>query len=177
MTARTNAYSRAAALPYESVGGWMLLLCIALCVIRPVIGGFTIYLEAAKFSWGASNFFGRSIFVWALSIEVALILFGVVAGIALWSLQKRAIGLTKTFLIVQFVVPLLFFLVLLGMVQLARGSSGAISAIMLPALARSLLFGVLWWAYLHRSERVKRTFELQSQREADRLMPAETPAV
>ena len=176
MSVRTNPYQRATALPYESVGGWMLLLCIALCVIRPVMGGFTIYVEAAKFSWAQSNFFGRSIFVWALAIEIALILFGVVAGAALWSLRKRAVGLTKTFLIAQFVVPLLYFLVLLGLVQLARGNAAGISAIMLPALARSLFFGVLWWIYLHRSVRVKRTLELQREREADRMMPAETPA-
>ncbi len=62
------------------------------------------------------------------------------------------------------------------MVRLANGDASGLNAVMLPTMGRTLFFGVLWWLYLHRSERVKRTFELQREREAERLMPTEAAA-
>ena len=163
MPASSNPYQRAVDLTYETVGGWMLFLCIALSLLRPTIGGFQIYLEASAFGWAQANFVSRAIFVSALGIEVGIIAFGIVAGIALWTLRPSGVWLAKCFLIAQCVVPILFLLGLVAFLKTAGANPDAVIKVMWPAILRALIYGTIWWLYLVRSKRVKRTYELQRQ--------------
>lgn len=164
MPPRANAYQRAIDVDYETVGGWMLFFCISMCVLRPVVGGFQIYLEVSAFAWKEANFPGRLLFASAVGVELSVIAFGLVAGIFLWRLRPRGIWMAKTFLLVQFLVPVLFLIALTTFVKVLGGDSAALVPTMLPALGRALVYGVVWWLYLSRSHRVMRTYELVRQR-------------
>lgn len=151
----------------------MLFFCISMAVIRPVVGSFQIYLEAAAFTWDQANFLGRVLFAAAIGLELSVMMFGLVAGILLWRLHPRGVGLARAFLLLQFLVPLFFLIALTMFININGGDSAGLLAIMVPALGRAFVYGVIWWLYLSRSHRVKRTYELVRQRaEAPPVTPA-----
>ncbi len=171
MAPGANADERALDVDYESVGGWMLFLCISMAVIRPVAGSLQIYLEAAAFTWAQASFLGRVLFASAVGLELSVITFALVAGISLWRLHPRGVALARAFLLVQFLIPGFFLIALTIFVTILGGDSAALLTIMVPALARSFVFGLIWWLYLSRSQRVKRTYDLVRERVARSPVP------
>lgn len=83
MSTGPNPYQPALNLEHETVGGWILFFCISLSVLRPVIGGFQVFLAASAFDWSGANFLGRLIYCSAMGVELGVIGFGLVAGKAL----------------------------------------------------------------------------------------------
>ena len=62
---------------------------------------------------------------------------------------------------VQFVAPVLSLAALaLAAMVFGCGSSSLLS-VMLPAIVHARLYALIWWLYLSRSHRAKRTYELQ----------------
>ena len=146
----------------RGVGGWLLAFCLVLTVLSPLLTAWQIvstYERTARW-WELLD--GLStVFCIDASVTAGLTVFGIVAGIAMWSVRPRAVALAKTYLLAQ-----------LGWAVI----SGALPFVLISELreplttgfiggwvyvgGRGLLFTSVWMAYLTRSRRVALTYGL-----------------
>jgi hypothetical protein len=143
---------------YQSVGGWLLLLCFALVIgspLRTLYNMISSYQEAAAlFSLfpGLYNLFFIDSF-----LGILLMILSIRAGVALWSLKPSAVKTTKNYLLF-----LLGYSFLALFLPFTAGLPAEANKLMIPELAKgllqSLVFIGIWYWYLNDSKRVKQTY-------------------
>jgi len=146
----------------KGVGGWLLLLCLRLTIFGPIFLLITLFGAIStsneySIAFAQAPGFTVVIIVIVCSIYIVPMLFGIYAGIALWTIRKHAVRLTKIATLIFLGLNLLDILAALGMAALGRqvaNLSGAYVALNLPILGGN----IVWYAYLNRSERVKNTY-------------------
>jgi hypothetical protein len=114
------------------VGGWLLVLCLILCVFGPL----GCFLEVVSYPS-------------PLTVIVALGIgfYGFAAGYKLWTIKPGAVRFARTFLIVNIAL---------------RACLGLIAILTSPKLFSAAPFlniwTIIWFVYLGRSERVAITY-------------------
>ena len=143
---------------YVGVGGWLLLLCVGLTMLSPLatLGNLGNNLETLKrFS---SQFPGLAALTYLdAGLSIAVMLFGMYAGISLWAVHQGAVKTAKRFFLVRlayagvaFVLPFLAGLpAQYNDVIVQTGVTGIVQA--------GIVFAV-WYTYLVKSKRVKATY-------------------
>lgn len=143
---------------YNSVGGWLILLCFSLILGSPIRNIFTIYIEFAVTSTYFRDIKGLEKFVYIESTTIIiLIILSVWSGISLLLIKPYAVKLTKIYLTL--------FLIN-GLVQNLFPQIAGLDAEFIKEMeyqmkvnttSAVLVFGI-WFTYLSVSERVKNTY-------------------
>ena len=147
-------------LEYREVGGCLLFFCFSLVVIAPLQGGWVLWRGLGQIPLDQFPVRLKLLILLPFGIQGALTVFGAVAGIYLWRLHRRGIWLAKAFLASYFpgAMVTVFFLA-----ELAAQAGGAneVWEQSFPEILRAALYSTLWWVYLERSYRVRKTYELK----------------
>ncbi len=147
-----------AGIRYKGVGGWLLLLCISLTILSPALTTYNLVTGWDALTAAADTVAGaQTMAVIDVVLSVPLVVFMVLAGVALWLRRPRAVRIARAFLVTMVV----YNVVLIFMPYLAGMSSAAIDAMMPDVVVtaiRGFVFSAIWLAYLARSERVKDTY-------------------
>ena len=142
----------------SGVGGWLLLLCIALTIISPLRSIYSFvtsyYDSAILFDQypGIKNIFYIDGFLSAI-----LMILSIRAGSALWTIKPGAVSIAKNFLLI-----FLGYSVIAIFLPFTAGlPSEANSAMIIEGVKnifQSLIFFGIWYSYLNVSKRVKATY-------------------
>jgi hypothetical protein len=143
---------------YKGVGGWLILLCIALSIGFPLKTLITIII----FYNGTSQYFNElpalnNLFYIDSLLNILLMILSIRAGIALWRIKSGAVRIAKNFLVINF-----GFSVISVFLPIIVGLPTDVKAVLIPDLIRgaiqSLFYSGLWYSYLNYSKRVKETY-------------------
>jgi len=121
----------------KGVGGWLLLFCLTLTVFGPA--------QLQSMVFGSHGWDAESI------TELALVVYGLIVGICVWSAHRFAF----TLLWIYFGIQSLFSL--LGILAYTVGPEHA-SPEQLTLPVRTFVYIGVWYLYFHNSERVRATF-------------------
>lgn len=143
---------------YDSVSGWLSLLCFMLILGSPIRNIFTIYTEFA----GTYSYFkdikGLENFVYIESITIIiLMILSIWSGISLLLIKPYAVKLTKIYLILFLINGLVqnLFPEIAGLdAEFIKGMEYQMKVNTTSAV---LVFGI-WFTYLSVSERVENTY-------------------
>lgn len=148
---------------YNSVGGWLILLCITLILLSPIANIYSIYTLFNETSTYFEQIKGLKTYVYIESISlIPLIVLSIWSSISLLLIKPYAVKITKIFFIiflfrgiVQNLFPEIAGLDTFLKKEMAYGMSvNTASAI--------LSFGI-WFTYLSLSKRVKNTYSNSKQ--------------
>jgi len=132
----------------HGVGGWLLLLCLALTIGIPLL---TAYNWSKVFSFGFSNF------PWfSLGLSVVMASFSFIAGVLLWKVHPRGLPVAKAYFVTEMALPVFFGARLLIEMLSTRIEMSAWT--IFAAFIRPILMGLLGYLYLVRSRRVQATY-------------------
>ena len=142
--------------PLVGVRGWLLFFVIIIVFISPIYAGYEIknlveLIADPKFPSGVLK-------NWMVAIACAaalLVLYGVYAGVQLWSVKSGAVKTAKTYLVVAAVLPwviCLIFLQFLTGPEIFKNMGGEVIG--------GMIFSGIWYWYLASSRRVKDTYNL-----------------
>jgi hypothetical protein len=130
------------------VGGWLLILIAYLVLLVPISSALALIRGGVGLFVAHSvriNTAPTALFAWIGGL--ALMLFGLYAGMLLWKERARAVAVTKSFL--------LAWLLFGALSALLPGASIADRA---WGLANTLLWFCVWYSYLIFSKRVANTY-------------------
>lgn len=142
----------------NGVGGWLLLFCVSLVLIRPVLAIYSFSGNWSQIERVFSSYPNiKSLITVELIFDIILVLWGIVAGIKLWSLSRNAPRFAKIFLASQIGYSLLTIGLpfLFGMPQRFQE---ALAAEAFKGSLKTLLGAGLWLIYLSVSARVNITY-------------------
>lgn len=143
---------------YDSVGGWLSLLCFMLILGSPIRNIFTIYTEFAGTSTYFKDIKGLENFVYIESITIIiLMILSVWSGISLLLIKPYAVKITKIYLILFLINGLVqnLFPEIAGLdAEFIKGMEYQMKVNTTSAV---LVFGI-WFTYLSVSERVENTY-------------------
>jgi hypothetical protein len=136
----------------DGVRGWLLLLCLILCVISPALYLITIFYNPSPFLIVGAVVMGS---------------YGFVAGYKLWRIRAGAVKFARRFLVVNISVNACIVLAVAIFVSpvAASGDMGTI------------VWSTLWLQYLQRSARVTRTFREKPQDEGGHASSTNPPVL
>jgi len=159
---------------YYGVKGWLLFFCLSLIILSPILTSFILITSYDEF---LSLFYGypalRVIAILYILINIGIIIFGIVAGVKLWTKRPNAVRITRAyltaFLLFNIYGELLFFI----MELLAHSVSGSY----LQGLIGSFIYFFIWNSYFNKSKRVNATFKTEKERRDLRLILKKMPEV
>jgi hypothetical protein len=143
---------------YKAVGGWLLLFCLGLTVFNPLMSLFSL---AASYRESAPYFgqFPGLLVVTGLDtlLSLGLMAFSIYAGASLWRLRPGAVRTAKSYLM-WFLAYQAVAIVLPFMVALGSTPDETIVGQTVKGAFRGIIYVVIWYSYLNRSERVRATY-------------------
>lgn len=128
----------------KGVGGWLLLLCLALSVVRSL----GLLASVAQALTPSTN---RLLYL-LYALEFA---FGASAGILLWSKARIAVSYAKAYWIVHPYATLFLWARMVGIDSSTSGQAISVIGI-------SVIFSFIWFSYLTFSKRVRNTYDVDS---------------
>jgi phage FluMu protein Com len=151
--------------PRKSVGGWLLFFCISLTILFPLR---SLIAFADIFTFSVPLFPRYTFFAFATGIDVllriALTIFSIYTGIALWQRRTGAVKLAKHFLYCWLGYSgVLIVLQLLFIPTMPQFRNSTALGIILIEIAKGIFFFAIWFAYLTKSRRVKETFDSSTE--------------
>lgn len=155
-----NLHSTPVIRRYETVGGWLILLCLNLIVIFPLLT--FVYLAEAHDNSSHLSAEKANIQTFVeidMIVSIALMAFSIYAGVGLWRISVGAVRKAK-----QFLAFLLLYYVVEAFIPFLCGmpsynlTADMVLAVGLPTIKR-LVFAGFWWLYLDNSKRVSGTYE------------------
>lgn len=143
----------------RGVRGWLLLFCIGLVIFRPIWTILQLIFQTLALTKLGDAvpiefwifYFGET------TVNLALMIFGVIVGIWLWQIQPNAVRLAKIFLVSQ-PLALVVLAFVVGLVPLPHQSKQAIAYQYGQDLFRILMHSLIWLAYFYKSKRVAVTY-------------------
>ncbi len=143
---------------YRGVRGWLLILCLNVGILDPLTMLLTIFLvtNATKPYFGEHPELLRLCLASGIC-RLALAVFSVYAGMALWKIVPGAVSIAKKYLmaVVLYSVVASLLPVIAGVPQESYQEFAG------QTLFNSLLtmsYAIAWYLYLQRSKRVKATY-------------------
>jgi Protein of unknown function (DUF2569) len=143
---------------HRGVRGWLLILCLNVAILDPLTMLFTIFLVTSA----TKPYFGEHPELLRLCLasglcRLALAVFSVYAGIALWKIVPGAVSVAKKYflavLLYSFVASLLPVLV-----GVPRESYQEFAGETVFNGFLTMAYAITWYIYLQRSRRVKATY-------------------
>ncbi len=147
---------------YNKVGGWLLLLCIALTIGTPLRSLYGISVSYDNMIQLQKTFPRlESIFYISSIIISAVMVLSVIVGMMLWDLKKDSVRMTKIYLIIFFAA-----IVIINLITFIAGLPSEVSQAMIPSvlsgILQALVYSGVWYWYLSVSKRVKATLRINS---------------
>jgi hypothetical protein len=127
----------------SGIGGWLLLYCLGLSILTPLIGmaELSVLLRFLNYEY---------------VVDFIRALYGTVVGIVLLTKRPIAIFLLRIYFIVTAASLLLTLLRLIAVAL--RPHSPLVLVREITALIVQIIIPALWFAYFHKSERVRNTY-------------------
>jgi hypothetical protein len=151
VSAETSALPR-----YRGIGGWLLFFIVSLTILTPAFQGYIVYNEWKLYHTTPSSLLFNLLAVdW--SMRAILIVLGIYAGIRLWLVKPGARHLAKTYLVAVFAQQVVLLLMGFWIANKVSATPENISNVIMEPL-RSILYVVIWYSYLNKSQRVAATF-------------------
>ena len=143
---------------YQSVGGWLYLLCFSLIIGGPLRTLYNLLTSFNEVSPLFEQFPGLEILVYVDSfLSVTLMIFSVRAGNALWTFKPKAVKTAKNYFLI-----FLVYSVVAAFLPFVVGLPSEFMEAMIPEVMKSsiqaLVFFGIWYSYLHVSKRVRETY-------------------
>lgn len=143
---------------YQSVGGWLYLLCFSLIIGGPLRTLNNLLTSFNEVSPLFEQFPGLEILVYVDSfLSVTLMIFSVRAGNALWNVKPNAVKTAKKYFLL-FLAYSAFSSILPFIVGLPSEFMDAMIPEVMKGLVQALIFFGIWYSYLVVSKRVKGTY-------------------
>lgn len=143
---------------YRGVKGWLLILCLNVAILDPLTMLLTVFLvtDATK------PYFGEHPELFRLCLasgvcRVALAVFSVYAGLALWRIAPGAVSVAKKYLLAVLLYSLVasFLPVIVG---IPRESYQEFAGQTVFNSFLTMAYAITWYIYLQRSKRVRATY-------------------
>jgi hypothetical protein len=155
--------------PYRGVGGWLAWFIFSLVFLRPALQVRNFARSYAHnlslFSQSKHPYSLYAFYFTEKAVLVAVVGYGVFAGIQLWRIQPRAVTHAKRCLVYLLLYILADYLLGLNWVALMTTEGHRLDAISnffsghaLPTVLRTTLYVALWYSYLAKSQRVRATY-------------------
>jgi Ankyrin repeats (3 copies)/Protein of unknown function (DUF2569) len=145
--------------PYRGFGGWLALFCVVQVIVQPV---FALISVAASYDTvsRASIHYPSLMGVFALESigDLAVIAFGLFAGVMLWRLQSGAVATAKAYLVARLIWHVLSLGLPFAASELPSRVTEAMMIAAVPQLIRTVIFVVIWMSYFNVSKRIKANF-------------------
>ncbi|PYV92332.1 MAG: hypothetical protein DMG05_04840 [Acidobacteria bacterium] len=166
MDETTNATSGQPVLPpvtpveprYKGVGGWLLFFCLGLTVFNPLMSLFSLagsYRESAPYF---SQFPGLLVVTGLDTVlSLGLTVFSIYAGASLWRLRPGAVQTAKRYFL-WFLAYQAVAIVLPFMAALPSAPDETMIAQTVKGAFRGIIYVIIWYSYLNKSERVRATY-------------------
>ena len=143
---------------YKGIGGWLVLLCLALTIFSPLMTIASIFSTFVQASNAFSMFPGLLVITIIDSIlSLGLMAFSIYAGVSLWRIRPGAVIIAKRFLL-----TVLGYSAIAAILPFIAGlPSSSNDAMVLPIVIqtfRAAIFVIIWYLYLTKSKRVHATF-------------------
>jgi len=143
---------------HRGVRGWLLILCLNITILDPLTMLFTIFLVTSA----TKPYFGEHPELLRLCLasglcRLALAVFSVYAGIALWKIVPGAVSVARKY----FLAVLLYSIVaslLPVLVGIPRESYQEFAGQTIFNSFLTMAYAIAWYIYLQRSTRVKATY-------------------
>ncbi len=142
----------------KSVGGWLLLLCLALTVFSPLRTLIT-YVISSEDNLRLFDLYPgwKVVFYIDASLSVLLMIMSIRAGLALWTIKPKAVQIAKNYLLLYLGYSIIAS-ILPFFAGLPSSSNNLIVQEMAKGFFQSLIFFIVWYKYLSVSKRVKATY-------------------
>ena len=147
----------------QGVKGWLLFLCLNLTIIIPFSFLYQtncalkiFYLPGMQLS---QLIFKQSLLynIMSIAVMIFLAIMSFYAGLSLWGLKKKAIKITKMFLITQLSLMVIIIAMRPFMAFSLGGNANSIGDI-IKGLIPFLSYFSVWYLYLSYSRRVQNTY-------------------
>jgi Protein of unknown function (DUF2569) len=141
---------------YRGIGGWLLFFIVSLTIITPAFQGYIVYNECKLYRTMPSSLL-FSVLAVDWSMRAILIVLGFYAGIQLWLVKRGAPRLAKTYLAAVFAQQVVLLLMGFWIANKVAATPENIGSVIMEPL-RSLIYVVIWYSYLNKSQRVAATY-------------------
>jgi uncharacterized protein DUF2569 len=147
------------------VGGWLLVFCVILTIIRPLylVVSFVQSYQVLTLLDFDSHAALRITIIWELVGFAALIAYGSVIGFKIWLGHPQGPELARRFLVINLVgslaVEVIAVLLIMNESNRQVFQEGLIGAF--KYVLQALVFFAIWWAYFKKSKRVSNTYGLE----------------
>ena len=143
---------------YKGVKGWLLLFCVSLTVLDPLATLLNVLAvtSAAKPQFEENQGLFRLVLIGGISV-IALRVYGIYTGIALWKVVPNALAIVRKYLFVVFLYSV-FTVFLPKLAGVPEETYQETSHVSLVNACLTVLYVMLWYLYLNKSRRVKATY-------------------
>jgi|SRR5579862_635070 len=148
---------------YEGVHGWLMFFCLSLVVIGPATDLYHIFVKTIPMLMRTHD--PKREVLWTVYVIMFLTLpaVGIVTGLRLWLVRRRAVRMAKLFLLLMLCMHVSYFSLWLVLFWHARTDS--VAKVAWDHVLTPLIPFCVWSAYLANSKRVRDTY-----REVDRAI-------
>lgn len=145
--------------PSEGVGGWLLLLCVTLTILNPFLGAHNLLSHFQRASADFDYVQGLQYYLYVnIALRLFVVVFGMHAGISLWTERPNAVRTAKRYLFVFLGSLTLGVVLLFVMVEWPDYAAEILVKEIAKEVLPSLLFFTVCFLYLSKSKRVKATY-------------------
>jgi hypothetical protein len=141
---------------YQRVGGWLAFFIFGLIVLLPIRTFIDLDQAFEQLGQTTTSDAVLAAGIFDIAVSVAIMCFGIYAGLRLLWLKPNAVRLAKRYLISLFLYTVLMT-VLVILVGIANPHSEIVSTGLLPQLG-GIIYAIFWYFYLEKSERVAGTY-------------------
>lgn len=144
---------------YQGVGGWLLFFIIYVTIFKPVWDGYISFSEWKIYRSEPNAVpFPLVRIIWPM--RIAILLFGIYAGVQLWRVQRGAVRIAKAYLLA---------VIFQNGLEVALATWSFLPQFIVLQLLRFVAFkallpigyALLWYLYFKRSERIAATYPAQ----------------
>lgn len=148
----------------KGVEGWLLIFCVFLVFINPIIMLEDLFIDIFDTQ---SDFILYSqfniIFEIDLVVSILITLYGIYAGIKLWSIKPGAIKSANTYLdlvLIYVIISVFIAMLIIDITETSMDLSTLLAGILIKYFMISIGFVIIWKFYLKNSVRIKNTYGL-----------------
>jgi hypothetical protein len=140
----------------KGVNGWLLWLCITITILVPysIANALKELLKDYLLYQYDKNIL--LILICTIVLYILLLIFSIYVGLRLWNVKPKAVKIAKIFLLGQFIVSLIIFIILYLIIP--AGGNEKLLGELLGDTIKSLFFFIIWYIYLNNSTRVSNTY-------------------
>jgi hypothetical protein len=163
----------------KKIGGWLVFFCVGLTILSPIFS-----LRKMVSTWVSCQFafasypILKTVLIWESGCSIALLIYGFVVGVMIWSGNPAGRSIAKRFLLMRLcgflTMELIAFIMMSELPDsLDIGVLGGLAGVVI----RELGYFLIWWLYFIKSKRVRNTYGDETSTETNLSMgEAHAPA-